>query len=197
MGGQDAFPAEHVRRRVAKALKTQVSSSGSMTTGAAQSSHARLFELLVDERFERGAGRGRHPLPGMVEDDQGVLGGLPVAAQRGPRDGVAAGVVIRMHEDLGLHRSDAERPASKQQFLERRRDLSVGDDADEVLHPRTPLPSSRPRSTAPGQSRRRGWAEPTTTSVPFLSSRAKHNNWSVLTWRTTAGEWVATRIWAP
>ena len=57
-----------------------------MTTGAAQSSHARLFELLVDERFERGAGNDGNALPSMVEDDQGVLGGLPVAAQEGPRD---------------------------------------------------------------------------------------------------------------
>ena len=133
----------------------------------------------------------------MVEDDQGVLGGVPISAQEVCGTGVAAGVVMRMHENLGFHRSDAERSESKQQLLECRRDLFVGDNADEVLHPRTPLPSNRPRSTTPGQSRRRGWAEPTTTSVPFLSLRAKHNNWSVLTWRTTAGEWVATRIWAP
>lgn len=50
----------------------------------------------------------------MVQDDQGVLGDLPIAAQEVRGTSVAAGVVMRMHEDLGVHRSDAERPASKQ-----------------------------------------------------------------------------------
>ena len=117
-----------------------------------------------------------------------------VATQKIRGTGVAAGVVVRMQKGLGFHGSDAERAKSKQQRLECRPDLFVGNHAYEALHPKTPLASNRPRSTTPGQSRRRGWAEPITTSVPLSSLRAKHNNWSVLTRRTTAGEWVARRI---
>src|SRR6185312_13258332 len=101
-------------------------------------------------------------------------------------------VAVRMDNDFKLDGAHPDGKRAAHHRVHCRFHALVGNEAHQIVHPRTPLARRVPRSTSPFHSFKRGCSGPRTTSVAPSFVRAKQRMFSALAWLTTTGECVAT-----